>query len=174
MTESIALGVGLQDPQTITYNEESKGWVSFKDYHPTHGTSVASKYFTFKDAKLYEHYHDLASINMWYSGIIGESRLSFYVNADPSTIKNFEYVSYEGSQTFVPASSNEAGKLGWRMKSIETELELGEAYNHHEFKKKEGKWFNYIKRVSTSQTELNTSNVQGLGVVLSSQQEADE
>ena len=170
MQEVIGGGLNFVEPQTITFNEEAKGWVSFKDYHPDHGSSVASKYFTFKGSKIYEHYHVLSEINSWYNNDFKNSSVRFFVNADPSTVKNFEYASYEGSQAFAIATETTPEQLGWQMTSLETELDKGEAYLGHSFKKKEGKWFNYIKRVegyhNLSSTE--TSNWQGLGEVLSS------
>ena len=43
-------------PKTVTYSENVKGWTSFKSFIPEAGLSLSKKYFTLKDAALYQHY----------------------------------------------------------------------------------------------------------------------
>jgi hypothetical protein len=41
---------------TISFNESTKGWVSFKDFHPSSGVSFSGSYFTTKEHKMWEHH----------------------------------------------------------------------------------------------------------------------
>ena len=154
------------EARTITFNEESKGWTSFKSYVPTHGISASSKYFTFKDASLFEHYHELAEINNWYNQGAKESVLSFVSNQGSSTIKSFKYLSYEGSRTEDAA----LGVSGWKVDSIITDFDtMADIYK---FVKKEGKWFNHVYGTSSYTNGMLDSsrfNVQGLGRVVALQ-----
>ena len=44
---------------TVSFNEGSKGWVSFKSFIPQTGVSVSNKYITAIDNNVYEHYKDI-------------------------------------------------------------------------------------------------------------------
>jgi hypothetical protein len=69
-------------------------------------------------------------------------------NDMPSSVKNFNSLSYEGSQSKIDANLtdgeyyNNIAKTGWFAESIITDLETGQI---PEFKEKEGKWFNFIR-----------------------------
>ena len=41
---------------TISFNEDVKGWSSFKSFVPEQGVSMANDYYTFKQGKLYKHH----------------------------------------------------------------------------------------------------------------------
>ena len=191
---------------TITFNENTKGWTSFKDFVLENGTSVSKKYFTFNNGGLYQHYVPLKkdANNDWITGEVNattgsfvkytaeeaenynvfysvpyESSIKAVLNKEPSVVKTFNTINYEGSQTRVtkPNSVNEItldnaiawgtinGTNGWECSEIKTDLDNGSIV---EFIKKEGKWFNYIKGKSTTNT-LDTSlfSVQGVGLIQS-------
>ncbi len=186
--------------KTITFNEAVNGWSSFKSFVPENGVSVSKKYFTFKDAKLFQHYipklqgstgsFDIATgfyikttaeqadnYNEFY-GVNNYSSIQAVVNPEPSTVKIFNTINYEGSQAYVyKPSANEitisnaaalsGDILGWECSEIKTNLDSGSII---EFIKKEGKWFNYIKGLGANQA-LDTSrfSVQGIGVVSSAE-----
>ena len=44
------------DRKTISYNELSKGWISFKSFYPQQGVSLNNSYYTFDNGSLFEHH----------------------------------------------------------------------------------------------------------------------
>ena len=78
-------------PKTVTYSENVKGWTSFKSFIPEAGLSLSKKYFTLKDAALYQHYvpaNDTTSetaenYNIFY-GVSYPSTVKAVLNAEPS------------------------------------------------------------------------------------------
>jgi hypothetical protein len=187
--------------KTITFNEAVNGWSSFKSFVPENGVSVSKKYFTFKNGELWQHYipksqgstgnfddngfyikttaEQADNYNEFY-GVNNYSSIQAVVNPEPSTVKVFNTINYEGSQAYI--SNPSAGEitisnaaawssggdiLGWECSEIKTNLDSGSVI---EFIEKEGKWFNYIKGLSANQA-LDTSkfSVQGIGIVSSAQ-----
>jgi len=203
--------------KTITFNEAVNGWSSFKSFVPENGVSLSKKYFTFKDGELWQHYipklqgstgnwndngffikttpEEADNYNEFY-GVNNYSSIQAVVNPEPSTVKIFNTINYEGSQAYVKkplsafhssiidpttdqplklininnaqAWTNPLGDiLGWECSEIKTNLDSGSII---EFIEKEGKWFNYIKGLGVNQV-LDTSrfSVQGIGIVSSTQ-----
>ena len=184
---------------TVTFNEAAKGWVSFKSFVPEAGLSLSKKYFTLKDARLYQHYVPASNktpettdnYNVFY-GEFKESSIVAVLNAEPSVIKTFNTLNYEGSQAHVTNPLSEldlfgnnkitpnnikawsqnyvdsSGVLrypdvdGWRVTEVKTDLDSG---NLQDFIKKEGKWFGYIKgkHITTSTLDTSRFSVQGIG-----------
>ena len=98
------------------------------------------------------------------------------LNQEPSTIKMFNTLNYEGSQSKIDQyiasgdlsnidTYNLQAKSGWYANYIQTDKQSGSI---KEFIEKEGKWFNYIKGVSPQDT-MDTAefSFQGLGIVSS-------
>jgi hypothetical protein len=54
------------DTSTVTYNDNTKGWVSFKDFIPQHGATINNNYYTFSDGHIYKH-HDETSLTHYSS-----------------------------------------------------------------------------------------------------------
>ena len=193
---------------TVSFNENVKGWTSFKSFVPDNGVSLSKKYFTFKDGGLYQHYIPLKkdinnnftngysdnndfikwtpkeaeNYNVFYNKELeienAFSKITTVLNQEPSVVKMFNTINYEGSQTYVvaPTNSNEItlnnaiawsnGEdiKGWMCAEIKTDLDSGSV---REFIKKEGKWFNYIKGLNTDLDAIDTSlfSTQGIGII---------
>ena len=49
--------VSQKSPITVSFNEGSKGWVSFKSFIPEYAISMANNYYSFSLGKLWRH-HD--------------------------------------------------------------------------------------------------------------------
>ena len=219
----------------VSFNERSKGWVSFKSFIPQQGVSIGGKYLTAvssdigdndslgKEKKgVFEHYVDITKTdinspnfgdiinrNVFYatgtsiqcegsssgdcSGVprvskyFGESTLTVMFNDDPSLVKSFKAVNYEGSQSKIDAFTNTTGnitgpdgspfgwqndgeyynlnsKTGWYVDQIITDLSFKGSVP--EFIEKEGKWFNKINgkhRDEMTNKDLSEFSVQGLG-----------
>jgi len=169
------------DDYTVSFTEKVRGWVSFKSYIPEDGLSLNNIYYTFKGGKIYSHgtntnrntfYESSYRYNSSSSSNFEPSSITLILNEAPSEIKNFKTISYEGSQAKVDAYTSDdnyynlSAKTGWSVESINTENQEGTL---NEFIEKEGKWYNYIKGVSTTLSNVDTLefNIQGLGVISS-------
>ena len=92
---------------TISYSENSKGWVSFKTFRPLKvdiaslglqgGISLNNKYFTFFDGHIWLH-HATANANNFY-GESTDSDITLIFNDMPEQVKGFTHLSYEGSRS---------------------------------------------------------------------------
>ena len=97
---------------TLSFDEASKGWVSFYTYKPTFGFSISNKFYTFYKHLLYEHYRkDVQRCRFYTSDYTDPADIEFVFNDQPSTVKNFHTISYEGT-------------TGWKMASAETDMHL--------------------------------------------------
>ena len=139
------------DPLTLSFSEVNKGWVSFKSFHFEDGLSLNNDYFTFKGGQLFKH-HSNPLHNTFY-GDFTESSVEVLFNEIPGSVKSFQTLNYEGSQSKITADVDNSGeywdnndKLGWYVDNMYTNLQEGD---RHEFKDKEGKWFSQIKGVAT-------------------------
>jgi|15BtaG_2_1085339.scaffolds.fasta_scaffold00343_4 hypothetical protein len=144
-------------PTTVSFNENVKGWVSFKSFVPQHAVSMANDYYTISAGKIHEHHKETQDRNTFYGSNFKESSIKFLLNDSPEVVKTFNTLNYEGSQSkiIVNTQVNDGGdspwagqyynlssELGWYVNNIQTDLQNGSI---PEFIKKEGKWFNYIK-----------------------------
>ena len=178
-----------KDDTTISFNEASKGWVSFKSFVPNEGVSVGGKYLTSNKSKAYHHYTDEVNRNTFYE-TYKESNIDVLFNDGPGNVKTFKNVNYEGSQakvlqftsvegatqpndeSFTVTTDGEyynlSAKSGWYVSSIKTDQSsIGEV---SEFIEKEGKWFNRINggdRTEITDQDLREFSVQGLGMATS-------
>ncbi len=187
--------------QTITFNEAAKGWISFKSFIPSSGISVSGRYLTTgivtgqgEKQKPWMHYNgDLPLLGLtFYNNFYGVSDNSYVdvvFNDDPSTVKTFMALSYEGSQqhidaytqsTVVDAAGNTLSNLtdgeyynlsdqkGWYVESITTDMQTGSL---KDFIEKENKYFGYIRgadsgadgSASPTDDDLKEFSFQGIG-----------
>ena len=94
---------------TLSFDESSKGWVSFYDYEPGQVISLNNEYFTTYLGKIYKHYtpaNNTAARAVFY-GEVKDSSVTFVFNGAPSMVKNFQTINYEGDS-------------GWRMTEFKT------------------------------------------------------
>ena len=152
-------------PTTLTFDEKVKGWVSFKSFIQEHGISLGSDYFTFKGGELYQH-HTPGSYNTFYnlSQESLPSSVTVLFNEVSGTVKDFNTVKYEGSQsriisnTFDNRYSNLTNTNGWFVEYISTNLQSGSV---PEFIEKEGMFYNYIK--GDNELDIDEFSFQGIG-----------
>ena len=155
---------------TVSFKEDVRGWVSFKSFAPEAGISCANEYYTFSMAKAFRHHDTSVQRNHFY-GLSGvASSLQVIFNDSPGTVKSFNTINYEGSQSKVNQFLTDPGtglsdgeyynlhdKEGWyvdgftTLPAIYTDLETGSI---PEFIEKEGKWFNYIKGTNVAFSNL--------------------
>lgn len=104
---------------TLIYDEAVLGWTAFmpwdlgavgtnNDYVSTI-SSLRNVFFTTRQNSFYQHYSNITPYNNFY-GQQGEGSIEFVFNGDPSVVKNFRTVNYEGSNN-------------WKMEFLRTEYE---------------------------------------------------
>ena len=193
---------------TVTFAENVNGWTSFKSFIPENGLSLSKKYFTFDKGALYQHYvpkkgnklgeyddgnfikytsKEANNYNRFYNDSSVGSSITAVLNQEPSIVKTFNTLNYEGTQAYIlqPSTVYKDGIIikseddltninnaitlglsnvtGWSCEEIKTDLDVGTV---SEFIKKEGKWFNFIKgksNVNIPNTKL--FSVQGVGFI---------
>jgi len=146
---------------TLSFDEGSKGWVSFYTYKPTFGFSIDNKFYTYNLQSLYEHYRNDVKRCLFYKSVYTDpANIEFVFNDQPSVIKNFHTIEYEGT-------------TGWKMTSAGTDMHVAYPVLSNDttvsslsipvnFINKENKYYGHIRN-NTTTTALN----QVLGVDLS-------
>ena len=153
----------------VSYDERVKGWVSFKSFAEMEdGISCSNKYYTFLHGMIYEHHYQGSSYNVFYNNEY-KSSVNVLLNDEPSIIKSFKTIGYEGSQAKIPnhiSGSNEYDDfyptLGWYCETMSTNMETGSTVY---FSEKESKWFSRIKGENLTTFDTNSFANQGIGDV---------
>lgn len=165
----------IYQPQTLTYNEQVKGWTSFKTFYPESALSINNHYYTYSGGEMWQHHLNPRRNNFY--GVDANSTVDLIFNDAPSSVKGFQTVKYEGTQSRVLKFAevtkggvtytdkeyyNLTAKPGWYVSHIETDLQTGKI---PEFINKEGKWFNAIKGDCTELENVDERefSVQGIG-----------
>ena len=139
--------------ETLSFKENVDGWSTRLSFVPECGASLNNIYYTFKNGNLYSHTNTTRSN---FYGTQYNTSVILIHNDEPSRIKNFKTLSYEGDD-------------GWTA-TVDTDQQDGEVVT---WKNKEGIYYNYIRgRVdswnnSTQTGTLDTSefSVQGIDTV---------
>ena len=119
--------------ETAGFDEMVKGWTSRYSFLPENGISMNAKYYTFKNGNMWLHNVESRNKNNFYNTQYS-SKVTFFFNQDPSVIKKYKTLAYEGES-------------GWVANYVKTNLQDGSVKT---FIDKEGKFFNYIKGDKTS------------------------
>jgi len=170
---------------TVTFKENVNGWESRKSFIQESGISLNGKYFTFKHGRIWEHATNNTHNNFY--GVQYDSSLNFIFNELNGVVKNFKTLNYTGTEArdykynvggtkkyslaeiqadnLTPTA--EIIEPGWYTNWIATDLQEGSLKT---FLNKEGKYFNYIKGLSTyfdtncdNNVDSNEFSVQGIG-----------
>jgi hypothetical protein len=160
------------DWETLTYTDQTQGWTSFKSFKQETGISLNNKYFTFKEGNLWQE-HSNNTRNNFY-GNQYDSSVEILFNDIPSSVKSFQTMSYEGTQSKIDQFTtvnvggvnytdkeyyNLLAKDGWYVHNMNTDLQSGKTSN---FKNKEGKWFSVIKGENLDALLNDPMDVSGL------------
>ena len=125
----------------MSFNEQSKGWSSFKSFVPEFGISCVSQYYTMNLGQLWKHHINEARNTFYGVGpnedSNAESSITPILNTQPDLIKNFNTLNYEGSQSKIDEFTTDPI----------TNLTDGEYYNLH------GKKGWYVEEIHTDKTE---------------------
>ena len=96
---------------TVAFEDSINGWVSFYTYEPKFMASLKNKYYSFFGSDIYEHYDNTTRNNAGlFYGVRSNSNITFIFNPIVSVTKNFNTVSYEGSN-------------GWQIDSYESDFQ---------------------------------------------------
>jgi glutamine cyclotransferase len=106
--------ISLQENASSTYNtlsfdEQAKGWVSFFSFEPEQMFSIKNNFYTVKSGEIWEHYanpieHPSAKRGNFYNSNY-PSTVTVAFNAAPATSQTFKTISYEGAN-------------GWKLTSL--------------------------------------------------------
>ena len=105
--EDTNIATGSQGYFTVAFEEDVAGWSSFKSIPQECGTTLNNRYYTLNAGNLYEHNSERVGRNNFY-GINNRSLLELIFNDQPSTVKEFKTLGYEGT-------------AGWDCEYLETD-----------------------------------------------------
>lgn len=142
--------------ETVSYKQGLQGWPTRKSFVPESGVSLNNIYYTFKGSKIWSHNNEIR--NNFYNTQY-KSTVKLIFNVDPSKVKNFKALSYEGDS-------------GWTTPNITTNMQNGTVLSYIP---KEGMYYNFVKGIentwdNSSQTgSLDTSefSTQGIDILQS-------
>ena len=135
---------------TLSFDESVLGWTSFFSFKPTFITSLVSIFYSFYNGKIYQH--NLGQYGKFYDNAAQDSTVTVILNKEPSLVKNFKTINYEGVdgwqlQSMIASSSDIASPVGkFTLQTNLSSLESDMFVNN--FKRKENKFFANLINVS--------------------------
>ena len=112
---------------TVGYSFSTESWPSRFSFVPEAGITLFNKFYTFKNGKAYLHHDSSVNRNTFY-GTFADSEVEIIFNDNPSAVKEFLTLSYEGDS-------------GWTVSKIDTESDDAALTSTWPFVKKENKYF---------------------------------
>ena len=139
--------ITFQDKDTVCFAENAGGWPTRKSFIPQFGISLNKKYYTFHNGELYDNNSENVPRNNFYNKQY-TSKVELEINDDPSIIKKYKTLGYEGTK-------------GWTA-SVITDQQKS---SNISFINKENKYFANVNGESKTVDNLNTKNFsfQGIG-----------
>ena len=152
--------------KTASFDETVKGWTSFFSYKPSFMVSLGSNFYSFNYPTPTTVPPIVASLNKHYQGDYGYFYTNYYdstveviLNLEPSLVKNFKTINYEGAdgwavESITASSSDTAFAIAkWQAQTTLSGIEFNMFSNN--FKKKENKYFaNLINSSPSTQGEV--------------------
>lgn len=141
------------DNNTVSYDSRVKGWTSFHSYIPDGMVDLNNRFYTVKNGQLYLHNDESVPRNTYYGNAV-ESKISLLVNEDPSTIKELQAISLEGSEPWSIDLKSYITTVGdFKQSSLSVS----------NFEEKEGLWFAYARR--NEKVNYESKAAYGIGVI---------
>jgi hypothetical protein len=160
--------------RTLCYDEKVQGWPSFYTYKPTFGVSLDNEYYTFNGSNMYRHYDTSVQRGIFYDQVFpSPAYVKFLFNDEPSAIKTFLTLNYEGTTGWSMESMSSSGYL---ISGYTSSTEATDAYiipsegtidggNTIGFVKKENKYFSELRNKAIDffqdQEYFNTTGIKG-------------
>ena len=82
---------------TLVYDEKSAGWVTFYDYKPINADSMFNRFYTTNNDSIWVHNSENVQRNSFYGASPVKSSIKFIFNDQPSVVKVFKTLNYEGT-----------------------------------------------------------------------------
>ena len=117
------------DFYTLSFDDSVNGWTSFYTYKPSFIFSLKNNNLTTIGSEMYLHYSN-ESRNEFY-GVSNNSNITFVFNANPSIVKNFKTINYEGDS-------------GWEVNFLESD--------------RQGNYFDQAKQIRSYDEGLYTES----------------
>lgn len=108
--------LALQRNATLGFSEEVLGFTSFYSYIPSQIISVKNKFYTINKGILYLHYDTSPNTRAKFYNTTYTSAIRFVFNQEPSNVKVFKTINYEGSS-------------GWEVVSFKSDLTGMDLFN---------------------------------------------
>ena len=147
--------------KTLSFDDSVNGWTSFLSFKPDFLFSLNTSLYSTHDGKIWQHY----TFDTSYGGQRGvfystqnNSTVDIVFNANPSVIKNFQTVNYEGSEDWEMVSMESSTDSALPIsKAIDVQTQAGTLQDlenqllRNNFKKKENKYFANLVNNTISQ-----------------------
>lgn len=105
------LSAGDGEYDTVSFNDANNGWTSFWDYKPNLADTLNANYYTCKGGSIWRHYDaSMAKNRGQFYGVQTDTSVTFVFNPQVSVSKNFNTVSYEGTN-------------GWEVESFKSDTQ---------------------------------------------------
>lgn len=144
------------DFQTLSFDEDVKGWVSRYSYKPNFSASLRNNFYTFRQGNIWQHYADPTSTITPYGNFYGvqyDSTITLVLNPNVSLNKNFNTVNYEGttgwSMIDFYTDSDTAAPISIAT-NVASLFDLEAQLFSNNFKRKENKYFGNLINTTPS------------------------
>ena len=122
---------------TLSFDDRSNGWTSFKGFKQEGGISLNNYYYTFNGGTLWEHHTENVTHNNFYNSGTQKSYVVPIFNDAPSLIKQYNALSYEGDQgwgvEYIQTDIGNSGDIPQIATSFSTTLQLSGAADNSVF-----------------------------------------
>jgi len=171
---------------TLSFDEQAKGWVSFFSFNPEQMFSIKNNFYTVKEGKIWEQYAESIGRGNFY-GINYPSTVTVAFNSAPANSKTFKTVSYEGANGWGltslisdPTGADSSPAITWSSSNDLTNLTTASSQFPSLYSYYEGEYIEFQSTATVSQAisttqflittlkePLNNSSVTGTNVPLS-------
>jgi hypothetical protein len=144
--------------KTLSFDESVLGWTSFYDFKPDFLGSLNNRFYSFKSlgANSLQPQNGLIKASIWeqtigqygkFYNVAYDSDVTILLNGQPSVVKNFKTVNYEGAsgwelETYVTSSGDESLPIApFTTSTLGTLAQLEANIFLLNFKRKENKFF---------------------------------
>ena len=130
--------------QTLSFDEQTQGWTSRYSYSPANLNSVQNNFYSTNSGGIFLHYSTTVKRANFY-GTSNDSTVTTIFNKQPSLVKSFKTINYEGGTnwalTSISTSLGDSANFVDPFVMPTTLLDLENQLFKNEFKKKEDKYF---------------------------------
>ena len=130
--------------ETLSFDEQTQGWTSRYSYNPQNIISVQNNFYSTRRGGIYLHYSQEVNRAYFY-GLQYDSTVTTIFNKQPSLVKSFKTINYEGGTnwalTSISTNSGDSANFVNPYVMPTTLADLENQLFKNQFKKKEDKYF---------------------------------